>query len=148
VSGEVIGRPDVVPYIAKWSGEKTGLGKIVQRKKREGIAYEKERSFDRDEHGVLWTRAPSEPGKGRAEFGKVHSLRQRVAMGALLCQVCGNRADRNEDGVLWLIDAPACPSGPRTRRCASRARRCRCGRVRTCGRSVWCCGCGSSRCTG
>jgi hypothetical protein len=105
VSGEVIGRPDVVPYIAKWSGETTGPGKIVQRKKREGIAYEKERSFDRDEHGVLWTRAPSEPGKGRAEFGKVHSLRQRVAMGALLCQVCGNRADRNEDGVLWLIDA-------------------------------------------
>jgi hypothetical protein len=49
----VIGRPDVVPYIAKWSGEKTGPGKIVQRKKREGIAYEKERSFDRDEHGVL-----------------------------------------------------------------------------------------------
>lgn len=57
---------------------------------------------DRDFRGVLWTRLPSQPGKGRPEFGKVHTLRQRLAMEQLRCQVCGGPSDRSEEGVLWL----------------------------------------------
>lgn len=36
-------------------------------------------------------------------FGKIHSRRQRRAMTRSLCQVCGQRADRNGDGILWLV---------------------------------------------
>ena len=36
-------------------------------------------------------------------FGKVHPLRQRRAMQRLLCQVCAGPADRNKDGVLFLL---------------------------------------------
>lgn len=80
---------------------------VVFRRGRRGIAYVDERSFDRDEYGILWARMPSQPGRGRAEFGKVHSLRQRLCMATLRCQVCGGPADRNRNGVLWLIDAQA-----------------------------------------
>ncbi|MFD4571733.1 hypothetical protein ACFWNK_10910 [Streptomyces sp. NPDC058417] len=78
---------------------------VVFRRDRRGIAYADERSFDRDAHGVLWERTPSQPGRGAAQFGKVHSLRQRLCMTGLRCQICGAPADRTPDGVLWLIDA-------------------------------------------
>lgn len=106
---------DVVPFIARWSGE-SHAAPVVMRQigrrgrktigpgRRQGIGYAGERSFDRAD-GVLWVRAPSGPGKGKPEYGKVHSLRQRIAMAGLRCQVCGGAADRNADGVLWLVDA-------------------------------------------
>ncbi|MFD7893462.1 hypothetical protein [Streptomyces sp. NPDC059743] len=68
-----------------------------------GIGYADERPYDRDTDGVLWTRVPSLPGKGRPEFGKVHALRQRRAMSELLCQICARPADRNAEGVLWIM---------------------------------------------
>ncbi|WP_460404121.1 hypothetical protein [Actinophytocola sediminis] len=68
-----------------------------------GIAYTDETLMDRDTRGVLWYRAPNRPGRGRPRFGVVHPLRQRRAMLRLLCQVCARPADRNEDGVLWLL---------------------------------------------
>lgn len=43
----------------------------------------------------------------QGQYGKVHSLRQRLCMTGLRCQVCGGPADRTADGVLWLLDAPA-----------------------------------------
>jgi hypothetical protein len=48
---------------------------------------------------------PSLPGKGRPQYGKVHFLRQRQAMGSLLCQVCGQpiKNDATTDGLLWLL---------------------------------------------
>jgi hypothetical protein len=81
-----------------------------------GIGYADETSVDRDEHGVLWRRVGSCPGRGRPQFGKVHPLRQRRAMRRLLCGVCGGPADRTELGVLWLIrdytdDWPGWPEG-------------------------------------
>jgi hypothetical protein len=98
----VDGRRLVVPYVAKWSGEPLPDVTIVERR-RGGIGYARERLLDRDEHGVLWMRCPSSPGRGRPEFGKVHTMRQRRAMARLLCQVCGGPADRDADGaVLWL----------------------------------------------
>ncbi|WP_328911757.1 MULTISPECIES: hypothetical protein [unclassified Streptomyces] len=97
--------PAHVPYIARWSGERDAPMPVVMRKGGRGIGYADERSLDRDGGGVLWSRTPSQPGRGTPEFGKVHSLRQRIAMAGLRCQICGGPADRNRDGVLWLVDA-------------------------------------------
>ncbi|WP_091450093.1 hypothetical protein [Actinokineospora iranica] len=71
---------------------------------------------DRDRDGILWVRNPSYPGHGKAEFGKVNSLRQRRAMRRLLCQVCGGPADQDDNGVLWVLkdhrgDWPGWPNG-------------------------------------
>jgi hypothetical protein len=90
-----------VPYITLWSGEDFTPVRVVQR--RRGIAYADERPGDRDEHGVLWARVSSRPGQGRPLFGKLHARRQLKAFTKLLCQVCGRRADRNSDGLLWLV---------------------------------------------
>jgi hypothetical protein len=95
-----------VPYISKWSGEEAAASApVVVRGGR--LAYADEQPYDRDRHGVLWTRTPSFPGRGRPEFGAVHSLRQRRAMRRVLCQVCGGPADRDADGVLWLLGEDA-----------------------------------------
>ncbi|WP_226961288.1 MULTISPECIES: hypothetical protein [Streptomyces] len=90
-----------VPYITQWTGEHPAATPVVARHGR--LAYADERLFDRDGDGVLWRRVPSTPGKGKPEFGAVHPLRQRVALAGLLCQICAKPADRNEDGVLWLM---------------------------------------------
>src|SRR3989442_1499615 len=90
-----------VPYITTWSEENTLPTTVVQR--RNGIAFADEILTDRDDHGVLWSRIPSLPGRGRPRCGKIHSPRQRRAMRDLLCQVCGKPADHNEEGTLWLV---------------------------------------------
>jgi hypothetical protein len=92
----------VVPYITAWSDEKPLPNDVIVRP-GVGIAFADETSRDRDSNGVLWTRVPSRPGQGRPVFGQTHSRRQRRAMRRLLCQVCGCPADRNKDGVLWLL---------------------------------------------
>jgi hypothetical protein len=96
------GQGAVVPYIAAWSGEEDPSMRIVGRD-LSGIGFVDETVSDRDERGVLWSRSTSQPGEGRPLFGQVHSSRQRRAMRRLLCQVCAKPADRNEQGVLWLL---------------------------------------------
>lgn len=98
-------RRGVVPYITWWDGERDVRMSVVLRGNGRGIRYTNERSFDRDWRGVLWTRVRSRPGRGKPQLGKVHSLRQRQCMTDLRCQVCGGPADRNNAGVLWIIDA-------------------------------------------
>ncbi|MFE2940357.1 hypothetical protein ACFXKG_15040 [Streptomyces sp. NPDC059255] len=90
-----------VPYITQWSAEQVPRLRVVAR--GQGIGYADERPYDRDTGGVLWTRVPCLPGKGRPEFGMVHALRQLRAMRELLCQVCGQPSDRDANGVLWLL---------------------------------------------
>lgn len=80
------------------------------------MGYADELVVDRDDRGVLWQRTVMCQGNGRPEFGKVHPLRQRRAMRRLLCQVCAGPADRNDEGVLWLLrdhrdDWPRWPEG-------------------------------------
>jgi hypothetical protein len=109
------GRRVVAPYVTSWSGEVDPPCRVVEVPGR-GIAYADEVVTDRDRDGVLWFRTLFRPGLGRPEFGKVHPLRQRRAMGRLLCQVCGGPACRTEDGVLWLVrdhrqDWPGWPDG-------------------------------------
>jgi hypothetical protein len=96
------GQGAIVPYIAAWSGEESLMTQVIGRG-LSGIGFADETLTDRDENNVLWTRIPSQPGKGRPLYGQVHSLRQRRAMRRLLCQVCAKPADRNEQGVLWLL---------------------------------------------
>ncbi|MFD7893805.1 hypothetical protein [Streptomyces sp. NPDC059743] len=98
-----VARPDMVPYVASWSGEKKVPGLVVPNPRGPGIGYADEQPVDRDTNGVLWKRVGAGRGKGRPEFGKVHALRQHRAMRKLLCQVCGGAADRDETGVLWLV---------------------------------------------
>ena len=118
----------LVPYVTAWSEERALPTAIVEVPGR-GIRYADEVVGDRDQHGVLWPRLPSRPGHGHPRFGVVHSLRQRRAMRRLLCQVCAGPADRNEQGVLFLLvgkyrdwpDWPedmACTDPPICRRCA------------------------------
>jgi hypothetical protein len=92
----------VVPYVTSWSEEKKVRAKVVERPGI-GIAFAEETVYDRDREGVLWASKTLRHGKGRPEFGVVHGLRQRHAMRRLLCQVCAQPADRNEDGALWLL---------------------------------------------
>lgn len=72
-------RSDPVPYIAEWSAERAPGPRVVAKSR--GIGYADERPYDRDTDGVLWARVRSLPGRGRPQFGKVHALRQRRAMG-------------------------------------------------------------------
>ncbi|MEU8625460.1 hypothetical protein [Streptomyces sp. NPDC048669] len=96
-------RPGVVPYITAWSEEQSASPLLVPAHGGRGVGYLDEHLYDRDQEGVLWRRIPSKQGRGRPDFVRVHALRQRRVMRRLLCQVCGRPADRNEQGVLWLM---------------------------------------------
>lgn len=96
-------RPSVVPFITSWSSEFTDDPAVILRP-HGGIGYAGEVASDRDARGVLWQRRPESPDVGRPLYGKVHSGRQRRAMADELCQVCGGPADRDDRGVLWLIE--------------------------------------------
>lgn len=96
-----------VPYIVRWTGEQDAAMPVATQRSGRGIRYADERSYDRDARGVLWARVPSQPGRGRPVFGQAHSLRQRLAMSLLRCQICGGPADQNAAGVLWIIDGRA-----------------------------------------
>lgn len=96
-------RPDVVPFIAPWSGEQPHTRKMIYSA-RGGIAFADETAEDRDQYGVLWHGRALAQGTGRPEYANVHPMRQRVAMEHSLCQVCGMSADRNPDGMLWLLE--------------------------------------------
>jgi hypothetical protein len=107
--------PGVVPYIVSWSAEHMSDVTVIERPGG-GIGYLGETLVDRDERGVLWRPMLSLRGQGRPEFGKVHPLRQRHAQIRLLCGICAGPADRNEQGVLWLVrdfrdDWPGWPEG-------------------------------------
>jgi hypothetical protein len=102
-------RAATVPYIVSWSAERLPQQPVVVPRGGYGIGYLDETPDDRDRRGVLWQRTALAQGNGRPEFGRIHALRQRRAMRKLLCQVCGAPADRNEHGVLWLLNEP--PAG-------------------------------------
>ncbi|HEX5405956.1 MAG TPA: hypothetical protein VFX16_27080 [Pseudonocardiaceae bacterium] len=98
----VTNRTPIVPYIATWSEEYEPSLKLVERPGI-GLGFADETAADRDRDGVLWNRTVMLPGQGRPRFAVIHPLRQRRVMRRLFCQVCGNPADRDEQGVLWLL---------------------------------------------
>lgn len=91
-------KPRVVPYVARWTGEKRPA-KVLPGK--HGIRLES--GTPRDHTGVLWKPVKQARGKGRPEHGEVHSRRQRECMLHLLCQGCGDKASTTEAGTLWLM---------------------------------------------
>jgi hypothetical protein len=105
LNSKALVRAGLVPYVTSWSGERPTRTPLVA-KGRSGIAYGRERPGDRDAHGVRWQRYVSAPGVGEPQFSSVHPQRQRHAMRRLLCQVCGEAADRDERGILWLMGEP------------------------------------------
>lgn len=116
----------VVPYITAWSAEDHISSPVTRRLGvgGEGLGYEDEAPYDRDWRGVLWVRQPIGRGKGRARFDTVHALRQRHAMGYLLCQVCGEcTVDGGREEQLFLLRDVGRPvaEGPVCEACAPMA---------------------------
>lgn len=97
-----------VPYIAAWSSESVPLPPVYAAPG--GLAMV---GHVRDADGVLWKPFGLRAGMGRPRYGTVHGPRQRRCMRRLLCQVCGRPADRDEQGVLWLLESdPEQPGWP------------------------------------
>ncbi len=95
-------RGGVVPYIVTWSEEKELPIKLVEHAGI-GLRFADETAADRDRDGILWNRISTQPGRGRPRYAVIHFMRQRRAMRRLLCQICAQPADRNEQGTLWLL---------------------------------------------
>ncbi|MFE0423812.1 hypothetical protein [Streptomyces sp. NPDC058953] len=93
-----------MPYITAWSGETADDRPLVMRRGR--LQYHPPLPGDFDSHGVLWLHQRITPGIGTPCFSAVHTPRQRRAMLRLLCQICGQPADRTSEGVLWLLPGP------------------------------------------
>lgn len=95
--------PSTVPFITAWSGETAAEPPLMLRMLG-GIAYADETLTDRDDRGVLMLRRPDRRGVGRPVYGDVHPGRQFLAMTEQRCQVCGEPADEDERGRLWLLE--------------------------------------------
>ncbi|MGW0856115.1 hypothetical protein [Streptomyces sp. NPDC002690] len=75
-----------VPYIASWSAEMTDTNGLLVFKG--SLRYMDESPLERRD-GATWLRMTLARGRGRANLGFVHPVRQRRAMRLSLCQVCG-----------------------------------------------------------
>ncbi|MCM1964815.1 hypothetical protein [Streptomyces sp. G1] len=97
----------VVPRLARWSKDRTRGQVVVRRRDGKGIGFLDEGPGDRNAQGVLvnrgWIHAPAGQ-RGVPRFKSIDDRYQRRAMRKLLCQICPDPADRDERGVLWLID--------------------------------------------
>ena len=92
-----------VPYAVAWSAETVSARGLAVRADGRGLCYRDEKPEDRDRHRVLWARARKAPGDGKPQYRVMHPVRQRRAMRALLCQVCGAPASRTSRGWLFLL---------------------------------------------
>ncbi|KPI12824.1 hypothetical protein OV450_0170 [Actinobacteria bacterium OV450] len=97
------GPPLVVPHMTAWDHEQAPQLELRWRRGR--LCLADETPADRDDRGILWARHTDAQGVGRPVFGRVHGGRQRRAMAALDCQVCGRGARPEADGRwTWLVD--------------------------------------------
>lgn len=100
------GKP--VPWVARWSGEKTNDAYVVQVVKSKDaynlrVAYEHGEEI-REKSGVLWQREGIARG-GDPMFGDVSTYRQRLAMTRRKCQVCGSAIEKSDKGTIpWIIE--------------------------------------------
>nr|BEK65709.1 hypothetical protein KPHV_29360 [Kitasatospora purpeofusca] len=92
---------DLVPWVVARAGEQRADPLLVITSR--GLAYADETPYDRDDHGTLWARWTGRC-EGRPQMANVHSARQRRAIRQSLCQGCRQPADRDENGVLWLVE--------------------------------------------
>jgi hypothetical protein len=97
-----------IPYVTTWESESLELPPLKVYGERVGkdfLGYKRERLGDRDANGTLWLRTRSRPGVGKPQLGKFHPVRQRRAIGGLLCSVCGKPTapEATEDGYLYVM---------------------------------------------
>ncbi|MEV5911045.1 hypothetical protein AB0M00_19355 [Streptomyces chartreusis] len=97
-------KPSTVPFVTSWSSELVDDPTVAYRLLAGGIGYVDEVAEDRDERGVLMLRRPQRRGVGDPVYGAVHPGRQFLAMTEELCQVCGQPADEDDRGRLWLLE--------------------------------------------
>ena len=94
----------LTPYVVSRTTEKVGRMselRIEHTASGPRLAYQDMRPEDRDQHGNLWIRYKGSPD-GRAVYNSVHPARQRACMEQMLCQVCAQPADRNDQGWLFI----------------------------------------------
>ncbi|MBC9730347.1 hypothetical protein [Streptomyces sp. TRM68367] len=79
-----------VPYINQWTAEAVRQPQLIRIRGRggEGIGYEDEDPVTDRWHEALWVRSGLARGRGRPDFARISSLRQKRAMRYSLCQVC------------------------------------------------------------
>ncbi|MYR55391.1 hypothetical protein GTY54_03730 [Streptomyces sp. SID625] len=71
------------------------------------VVYADEEPGDRDIDGILWERWGG-TATGPSMWAEHHPLRQRHVMDHRpRCAMCGGEPDRDEQGVLWLLEADA-----------------------------------------
>ncbi len=107
-----------IPYVTNWEGESLKRPSLTVLGRRGGkgrLGYRRERPGDRDANGTLWLRTRSRPGVGKPQLGNFHPVRQRRAIGGLLCSVCGKPTapEATDDGHLYVMSAKdyACSPG-------------------------------------
>ncbi|MFI8294086.1 hypothetical protein ACIGBL_33650 [Streptomyces sp. NPDC085614] len=103
-----------VPYIVPWTGEQDITPTVVPRGFGIGFLDDDLNVQYRDTYGALWTQRALGRGRGEPLFQNVHPLRQRRAMLHMLCQVCGQPAEDDNRGTLFLIGARAAAQIERT----------------------------------
>ncbi|MEJ8632426.1 hypothetical protein [Streptomyces sp. MS2.AVA.5] len=96
-----------VPYITHWTAESVPQPKLIRLIGRggEGIGYADEEPVTDRRHEALWHRSGLAQGRGRPDFARVNSLRQKRAMRLNLCQVCGEEATLADGRTLHLMGA-------------------------------------------
>ncbi|MFE9684522.1 hypothetical protein [Streptomyces sp. NPDC006285] len=98
-----------VPYVTAWTIEACPQPKIIRRVgwAGEGIGYEDEEPVIDRRHEALWVRSGIAPGRGKPDFRRMNTHRQKRAVRYSLCQVCGESVIGAEAGerTLHLLGA-------------------------------------------
>lgn len=93
----------VTPYVTPWSGEDTSPGDVMVTASGVTYANPVQDALARDLDGALWTLCRGETS-GKPEYAaELHPERQKSTMDGLLCAGCNKPADRNADGMLWVL---------------------------------------------
>lgn len=96
-----------VPYITAWTAECVPQPPTIRivGVGGEGIGYKDEDPLTDRRHEALWIRSALAPGRGRPDFRRINSHRQKRAMRYSLCQVCGETTgdDRADERTLHLL---------------------------------------------
>ncbi|MGC2997287.1 hypothetical protein ACPF8X_02495 [Streptomyces sp. G35A] len=108
-----------VPYITAWTTEALPQPEIVLHVGYAGvgIGYADEDPITDRRYEALWVRSGIAPGRGKPNFRRLNTHRQKRAMRYSLCQVCGESVlDRRADErVLHLLgDATPIAEGETT----------------------------------
>ncbi|MER5376248.1 hypothetical protein [Streptomyces sp. NPDC002553] len=80
-----------VPYVTAWTAEARPQPEIIRRFgwAGEGIGYEDEEPVIDRRDEALWVRSGIAPGRGKPDFRRMNTHRQKRATRFSLCQVCG-----------------------------------------------------------